>query len=301
MKQRVICIGEVLWDSLPLGLFPGGAPFNVALHLHSLGEEVAFVSRVGSDELGREIRRRMNQRRLTPEYVQTDETLPTGFVLVTSEPSEDPEYDILKPAAWDAIEFTDSLARLLARADYLVCGSLAQRESLSRATIQRCLSQELVTVFDVNLRPPYDAQSVVEFSLEKADFVKLNVQELTTFISWFNLNTDFRQAIISLVEQFGCRSVCVTRGAEGAILYHEKEWFNHPGYSVRPVDAVGAGDAFLAAMISRLFLQRTDAESALDFASRAGAFVATQYGATPELIPEEINLIAKKNSYSESS
>lgn len=296
MNHRIICIGEVLWDSLPLGLFPGGAPFNVALHLHSLGEEVAFVSRVGEDELGREIRRRMKRQRLTPEYVQTDDTWPTGFVLVTSEPSEDPEYEILKPAAWDAIEFTNSLARLLASADYLVCGSLAQRESLSRQTIQRCLSQDLVTIFDVNLRPPYESQSIVESSLEKADFVKLNVQELTAFISWFNLDTDFQQAVVSLTEKFGCQTVCVTRGAKGALLYHGEEWYNHPGYSVENVDTVGAGDAFLAGMISRLFLQQTDAETALDFANKAGAFVATQYGATPELIPGEISLIANKNS-----
>lgn len=229
MKQRVLCIGEVLWDSLPSGLFPGGAPFNVAIHLRSLGAEVVFVSRVGDDELGGEIRRRMQQRRLPPEHLQIDDTWPSGFVLVTSGSSEEPEYDILKPAAWDAIEFTDDLAQLLARVDYLVCGSLAQRENPSRQTIQRCLSQDVVTIFDVNLRPPYDSQAVVESTLERADLVKLNVQELTTFISRFDLNTDFRHAITSLADKFGCRSVCVTRGEEGAILYHEGGWFNHPG------------------------------------------------------------------------
>jgi len=283
MNNRILCIGEVLWDALPLGLFPGGAPYNVAVHLRSLGEEAVFISRVGQDELGREIKRRLARQGLSPREVQEDHTYPTGFVRVTLGSPGDPGYDILKPAAWDAIELTNRVIRLAAEAGFIVFGSLAQRGERSRETIRQVIGSEAVTVFDVNLRPPYDYQNVVEESLHQADVVKMNAQELATFIPWFQLETDFQDAIVSLSKRFGCSTICVTRGEEGALLYHREIWYDHPGYRIRSIDGVGAGDAFLAALISRLLVRKDEPQAALEFANLVGAYVATQNGATPAL------------------
>jgi len=103
MSDELLCVGEILWDALPDGLFLGGAPFNVASHLHALHQEVAFVSRVGDDRLGREALRRMRARGLETELMQIDDSLPTGFVQVELGDTGEPDYEILEPAAWDAI------------------------------------------------------------------------------------------------------------------------------------------------------------------------------------------------------
>src|SRR5215213_10015446 len=77
---EVLCVGEVLWDSLPEGLFLGGAPFNVACHLRATGTPVSIVSRVGADRLGDEALRRAARYGVDVGLIQVDPTLPTGFV-----------------------------------------------------------------------------------------------------------------------------------------------------------------------------------------------------------------------------
>src|SRR3982751_4154288 len=77
---EVLCVGEVLWDSLPEGLFLGGAPFNVACHLRATGTPVSMVSRVGNDRLGDEVLRRGARYGVRTDLIQVAETPPTGFV-----------------------------------------------------------------------------------------------------------------------------------------------------------------------------------------------------------------------------
>src|SRR3546814_189885 len=107
MSEEVLCIGEVLWDSLPAGLFLGGAPFNVAGHLHALGLPVGVISRVGRDRLGAEAIERMVHQGIATDLMQLDDKLPTGFVSVTLGESGIPSYDIVAPAAWDSIELRE--------------------------------------------------------------------------------------------------------------------------------------------------------------------------------------------------
>ncbi|MDB5205493.1 MAG: hypothetical protein JWR72_568, partial [Flavisolibacter sp.] len=51
----VVCFGEVLWDILPSGPLPGGAPMNVAYHLKKLGINPALITKVGRDDYGRKL------------------------------------------------------------------------------------------------------------------------------------------------------------------------------------------------------------------------------------------------------
>src|ERR671938_1709939 len=100
---EILCVGEVLWDALPAGLFLGGAPFNVACHLRATGAEVSIVSRVGADRLGEEVLRRAPWYGVGADLIQIDPALPTGLVRATLDDAGNAEYEILEPAAWDAI------------------------------------------------------------------------------------------------------------------------------------------------------------------------------------------------------
>ena len=287
MAGEIICVGEVLWDSLPAGLFPGGAPFNVAIHLHQVGEEVVTVSRVGDDVLGEEIIRRLHKRGLSAEFVQVDPGRPTGVVQVTTDERGEPTYDIREPAAWDAIEMSPGLKTRAGEAEAIVFGSLAQRNRTSRETIHALLEGGAPGVFDVNLRPPYDDRDVVCASLDRTEIVKMNEDELGRLGAWFGFEGEREEVMRALSEGFECPTVCVTRGERGAVLLHGARMVRHGGYRVETADAVGAGDAFLAGLLARL--GRGSPQEALDYACLLGAYVASQSGATPALDESELD------------
>ncbi len=280
MSDDILCVGEILWDALPDGLFLGGAPFNVACHLRALGEEGAFVSRVGDDVLGDEALRRLPTYGLDPDLVQVDASLPTGLVRVDLAPTGEPDYDIVEPAAWDAITLSDALQQRAEQATAVVFGSLAQRADTSRQTIRALCETDARCVFDINLRPPYVERKIVEYSLLEADVVKLNDGELRQLRTWFDLPSGAEAAMDELATTFSCSAVCVTWGGEGARLWMEGQFWSHPGYATDVADTVGAGDAFLAAFLSG-FLNDLDGATVLDRANQLGAYVASQSGALP--------------------
>jgi len=281
MEKTVLCVGEVLWDSMPSGLFLGGAPYNVAYHLAMLGVKAGLVSRVGDDLLGREALRRLDAGGVDSRNVQIDRSLPTGFVRVTVDASGVPEFEIVHPAAWDRIEMTDDLRSAAAGARAVVFGSLAQRDEVSRRTIRELVSEASLAVLDVNLRPPWVDREVITDSMRLAGIVKMNEDELRKIGDWFGWSREPREAVPALAEMFGCSTVCVTRGARGATLWNGGVWSEHPGVPVEVRDTVGSGDAFLAALLAGL-LEGLPDPRCLALASRLGAFVASRTGATPE-------------------
>jgi fructokinase len=292
MNDDILCVGEILWDALPDGLFLGGAPFNVACHLRGLGADVAFVSRVGNDLLGDEALRRLRARGLTDDLMQVDDTLPTGFVRVDLDAPDDPDYEIVEPAAWDAIARPDALQRRAEQAAALVFGSLAQRAASSRTTIQALCRTDAMGVFDINLRPPYIDRPVIERSLRAADVVKMNREELGRLRGWFDLPAGPEAAMDALGGRFDCTTVCVTCGGDGARLWTEGRTWHHPGHAATVVDAVGAGDAFLAALLSGL-LRGEDGAALLDLANRLGAYVASHAGAIPDYAVDDLADVAR--------
>lgn len=288
VESEIVCIGEILWDSLPLGLFLGGAPFNVAYHLHRMGEPVVIASSVGDDRLGLEARRRMRWKGMSDDLVQVTRDYPTGLVEVTVDTEGVPDYTIVEPVAWDHIRRTEELVDRVADARALVFGSLAQRSSVSRDTIQQLYRSDTVTVFDVNLRPPFDSRAVVADSLRHTDIVKLNDDEFQQLCEWFGWEQSGTAGPIdNLIDQFGCETICITRGDEGALLVHQGTRVERPGVPVEVVDTVGAGDAFLAALLSGLF-QGFSPGRVLARANRMGAHLATRFGATPDYDPETV-------------
>ena len=279
-RGEILCVGELLWDALPAGLFLGGAPFNVACHLRAAGAAVTMVTRVGNDQLGDEARRRVARFGVSTDLVQVDTSLPTGFVRVTVADDGNAAYDILEPAAWDNLETTRTLLDRAEDAQAIVFGTLAQRSAVTRDTLRRMLDTRALKVLDVNLRPPYDDPEIIRDSLRRADVVKLNEEEMRRLASWLDLRGDLPRIAAALAATFRCYTVCVTRGPHGAALLHEGRWSEHPGFEVDVRDTVGSGDAFLAVLLAGL-LKGTDDEALLHHANLIGAYVATQHGAVP--------------------
>lgn len=290
-KNEILCIGEVLWDRLPSGAKPGGAPMNVALHLNAIGLNAAIASSVGNDDAGQELIDFLQKSGVKTDLIQVDDTLPTSEVLVHLDASNNASYEICEPVAWDNIQLTGKLAKKAQNSGLIIYGSLASRNKTSRETLLHLLDNDAVKLIDVNLRKPYDKQDVLELLLQKTDIVKLNDDELVVFAGWHGVkSTNEKELVDWFVKQFGVEMLIVTRGEKGAIMYYKHEFFEHPGFKVNAVDTVGAGDAFLAGLVAS-FLQKKTPSEAIAFACATGAFVASKAGATPKYDMNEINRI----------
>ncbi|MBW3129208.1 carbohydrate kinase family protein [Hymenobacter profundi] len=292
--RTVICFGEVLWDILPTGQQPGGAPFNVAVHLHQLGQPVQLISRVGDDELGRELLAFIKSKGLSTAHVQQSHTHLTGVVKANVDDAHEVVYKIVQPVAWDYIQYETELADLVAGADMLVYGSLAARQEDSRETLYRLLEKARFRVFDVNLRPPHYTPETTLHLLSKANLVKLNHHELAEVMQWLGQETrqDRADAMQWLAMHYQLQAVCVTCGAEGALLYTGGQLYRAPGLPVTVRDTIGSGDAFLAALLKG-WLAGDEPATMLRFACAAGALVATFQGATPAIGEADVAALLK--------
>jgi fructokinase len=289
MNKSVICFGEVLWDILPTGQQPGGAPFNVAVHLHQLGQPVELISRVGDDELGRELLAFIESKGLSTAHVQQGHTHLTGVVKANVDDANEVVYKIVQPVAWDYIQYEPALAELVAQADVLVYGSLVARQAGSRETLYRLLENAQFRVFDVNLRPPHYTKEITKYLLDKSHLVKMNHHELAEIMEWFGRGPvhDRAEAMQWLAERYQLQAVCVTCGADGAMLWTGGRLYRAPGLPVQVRDTIGSGDAFLAALLKG-WLAAEEPEAMLRFACAAGALVATHQGATPTLTATDV-------------
>lgn len=294
-NKQILCIGEVLWDRLPSGAKPGGAPMNVALHLHAIGQDASIASRIGNDQPGRDLKTFLENSGLSTEFIQTDENLPTSEVLVHLDENNNATYEICEPVAWDNLQLTESLSEKAKKSGVLIYGSLASRNQQSRQTLLKLFEVDALKLIDVNLRKPYDRRELVEPLLRKSDVIKLNDDELSVFAAWHaKQDLDEQQLIEWVADHYDAKLVCVTKGENGALLFCEGRFYNHAGFKINAVDTVGAGDAFLAGLLAALFDHKTYDES-LAFACATGAFVASKAGATPEYNMQEIERILFSN------
>ncbi|MCG2617514.1 carbohydrate kinase [Terrimonas sp. NA20] len=279
-RSQVVCFGEILWDILPGGTVPGGAPMNVAYHLHQLKESPALITRVGNDEKGEELKKILAEKQIDTSLLQTDLTRPTGIVYGTANERGDMKYEIVAPSAWDFIEATAAAIEKVRASAYFVCGSLAARDVTSQLSLFTFLAAAKTSVVDINLRQPFFGEALIGQLLQHAAIAKLNSDELDLLSRWWAIEGDLKDRMSWLQQRFNLDTVIVTRGAEGAAVFHEDSMYEHPGYKVNVVDTVGSGDAFLAGFLHRR-LQKDSISNALNFASRLGAFVASRSGAWP--------------------
>jgi fructokinase len=287
MHQPVVCFGETLWDVLPTGKQPGGAPFNVATHLHQLAQPVELISRVGDDELGAGLLAFLAERGLSTAYVQRSQTHLTGVVKANVGDRNEVVYKIVQPVAWDYIQFENELHELVANAAMLVFGSLAARTDTTRTTLHRLLQAARFRVFDVNMRPPHYTREEVEFLLANSNLVKVNQHELAEILGWYGQDATDEASLAWLAQRFHLQAVCVTLGADGAQLWKEGQLYRSPGIAVEVQDTIGSGDAFLAALLTT-WLAGEAPQHCLRFACAAGSLVAMHQGATPVLTRAQV-------------
>ena len=282
-KPAVLCFGEVLWDCMPHGRFVGGAPFNVAYHLTQLGCPAWPVTSVGNDAPGRALLDQMRSAGVHAELVGRCADKPTGAVQVTLDHGV-PSYDIVDDAAWDYIDLPDRLPAACQPVAAIVYGSLAQRSTHNRRTLRQLLDRgtSALKVFDVNRRPPFDPATLIWQSAAIADVVKLNDEEAAWLLELDTASLDFERAARRIAARAGCNYVCITGGAEGAGLLVDDVWHRVDATPTVVRDTVGAGDAFLAALVHGLLTSPAYPDRLLRNASRLAAFVAGSDGATPE-------------------
>lgn len=279
----VICFGEALWDSLPRGIFPGGAPINVAYHLARLGINALPVSAVGRDFLGDEFVRRFKYWRLAPDFMGRVDK-PTGAVVVDLSDEGIPSYRFLEDVAWDHIPLPDTMATACETAAAVVFGTLAQRSSVNRehlAELRRRLGNAR-QVFDVNLRAPHDDPAIVWQLAGGCDLIKLNHEELLRLLNLVVTTDALKTGAHLFAERTGCPRICVTAGSKGAGLYWAGQWYWEPAQPVTVKDTVGAGDSFLAALLEGWLVKGLSPEDNLQRASRVAEFVAGCDGAMPD-------------------
>lgn len=286
-QHPVVCFGEMLWDILPSGVKPGGAPMNVAYHLQKLGLNPAVISRVGTDSNGEKLLNLLQLNGITSTYVQQDGAHQTGVVLAQLNARAEATYDIVQPVAWDFIESHDDLKKLVAAASYFVFGSLASRNDVSRATLFELLELAKTRVLDINLRAPHFSQPAVGALLKKCELLKVNDQELQLISGWYGNLKKLEDQMRLLQDRFQIPTIVTTCGGDGAALLNADGFFQHPGFAIKVRDTVGSGDAFLAALLHKFHLQAPAAEALL-FANRLGAFIATRDGACPVYSPADV-------------
>lgn len=280
-KKVIVGIGELLWDMLPSGKAIGGAPANFAYHAGRLGDEGWVVSAVGDDALGHEILDVLDEKRLHNLVAMVDK--PTGTVQVSLDAAGVPTYTIVEDVAWDHIPFTPKMQDLASRADAVCFGSLVQRNG-SRASVLKFLEAvpaSALKVFDINLRQHFYTPEILRKSLEIADVLKINDEEIVTLSEMFGLGSDPREACRKLIGQYSLRFVLLTKGAQGSEVISPDEVIPQGVGKVDVVDTVGAGDAFTAAF-TVAYLRGDSLADAQKLAGEVTAYVCSHKGAMPE-------------------
>ncbi|WP_308993921.1 PfkB family carbohydrate kinase [Mariniflexile litorale] len=204
-------------------------------------------------------------------------------------------YDIKYPSAWDKIELTQVAKSLVKSSDAFIFGSLVTRDDGSRSTLYKLLPIAKFKIFDVNLRAPYYTKDILVYLMNQADFIKFNDEEIFEIAKYLNSSSQsLEQNIRFISEKTNTKTICVTKGRYGAILYYKDTFYYNSGYQIVVKDTVGAGDSFLASLIDKL-LKEVSPQIAIDFACAVGALVAGREEANPQITDKDIATMVGEN------
>lgn len=293
---KAISYGEILFDVFEKEKKIGGAPLNLALRIKSFGLDVAVISAIGNDQNGIELKNYIEKNGINTQSIITVPNHKTGVVNVFLDERGSATYDIAFPAAWDFININEEIKSIVQEAEIFFFGSLACRNEVSKNTLFEILESnvKMFKVFDVNLRAPHYKIEVLEELMKKSDFIKFNDDEILEIASIMGTSSvQLEDNIWFIAEKTNTKSICVTRGKHGSILLWDGKIYYNEGYTVKVTDTVGAGDSFLAALITKLN-ETKNPQFSLDFASAVGAIVASKRGANPKIKKTEIEYFLEK-------
>lgn len=285
-KEYVVGLGEALWDVLPDGKKLGGAPANFAFHVGQFGLNSIAVSAVGQDNLGKETLEEFKAKGL--HYLMPRVPYATGTVQVTVDDQGVPTYDIKENVAWDNIPFTDEIKNVAENCRAVCWGSLAQRNIVSRTTINRFLDtmpkdKGRLRIFDINLRQNFYTPEIIRDSLKRCNILKINDEELITISRLFGYpGLDMSNKCWLLLGKYNLDMLVLTCGVNGSYVFTPGNMSFQPTPKVHVADTVGAGDSFTGTFCASLLLGLTVKE-AHELAVKVSAYVCTQTGAMPHL------------------
>lgn len=290
MNEIVVGMGEALWDVLPEGKKIGGAPANFAYHVSQFGLPACVVSAVGDDALGHEIIENFTSKGLN-HLIETV-PYPTGTVQVEIDQAGVPQYEIKENVAWDNIPLSPRL-EALARNTKAVCfGSLAQRNVVSRNTINSFLdampqTEDTLVVFDVNLRQGFYNKEILCDSMKRCNILKINDEELVTVSRMFGYpGIDLQDKCWILLGKYNLKMLILTCGINGSYVFTPGNVSFQPTPKVEVADTVGAGDSFTAAFMASI-IKGKSVNEAHSRAVRTSAYVCTRKGAMP-ILPADL-------------
>jgi fructokinase len=289
-KFKVAGLGEVLWDMCAGSKLFGGAPANFACHSSMLGAEAFMISCIGDDVLGRDVQTFLCEHRVSTEGIAVNETHETGIVNVTLDAEGKPEYKIRENVAWDHIPFTLEMNKIANQIDAVCFGTLSQRSKTSMLTIQKFLdatSGKCLRMFDINIRQNYYNDEVIISSLNYANALKLNEDELPVVATLLDIHGNEKQQLKEIMNKFELKLAILTFGSKGALMLTEDmSSFVTPPRPEVLVSTVGAGDSYTATAIID-YLKGLDLEKINMHANKVASFVCSQKGAVPRL-PESL-------------
>ncbi len=289
-NNLIVGMGEALWDMLPEGKKIGGAPANFAYHISQFGLNSSVVSAIGDDKLGNEILENFNDKQLS--YNIQKVPYPTGTVIVELDGNGIPKYTIKEGVAWDNIPFTNELEEMAKRTKAVCFGSLAQRSAVSRETINRFIDSmptgdDVLKIFDVNLRQDFYTKEILCNSLSKCNILKINDEELVTVSRMFGYpGIDLQDKCWILLAKYNLKMLILTCGVNGSYVFRPGEISFVETPVVDVIDTVGAGDSFTATFVAAIIKGHSIRE-AHKLAVEVSAYVCTQNGAMP-VLPEEL-------------
>lgn len=291
MNEKIIVgMGEALWDILPEGKKLGGAPANFAYHVSQFGLKSCVVSAVGDDALGNLIIENFKEKGL--KHIISQVPYPTGTVLVEIDQTGIPQYEIKENVAWDNIPFTDELEALAKQTSAVCFGSLAQRNVVSRETINRFIdampkAENDLIIFDVNLRQSFYNKEILDQSMKRCNVLKINDEELVVISRILGYpGTDLQSKCWILLGRYNLKMLILTCGVNGSYVFTPGGMSFYATPQVKVADTVGAGDSFTATFTACI-LKGMSIPEAHRKAVDVSAFVCTQNGAMPTL-PNEL-------------
>ena len=248
--EKITAIGEILYDVYPETRNLGGAPLNFLYHIHKLTGKGNIISRIGNDDLGKNAIDFIKNSGISTDFIQMDHLHPTGVTTVLLDENKVPSFRIDEDRAYDFIENSSEIGHLVNEdTDCLYFGSLAQRNEVTRNTIQSLLGKGIKYFCDLNIRQNFYTEEIINKSLAAANVLKVNLDELNLINElFFKKGFSLQTTANDLMRKFGIDLLAVTKGKDGSTLFHKNEINECKTSSSQIVDTLGAGDAFASVL-----------------------------------------------------
>ena len=256
---------------------PGGKGANQAVSVARLGGDVAFVSKVGNDVFGKQSTQLFEEEGIDIAHLLSDDTLPSGVALITVDRSGENSIVVASGAnaGLTPADLEDALDKIAG------AGIVLMQLEIPMETVHFAAIYAVKHGVKVILNPA-PANTLPPKLLSCIDIITPNQSE-AAMLSGINV-TDAATAAQAAVaiHNLGVKSVIITMGAMGCVIYDKGEITVVPAQKVEAVDTTAAGDVFCGALAVALAEGGTLFD-AVNFASRAAAISVTRMGAQPSI------------------